>query len=108
MYYSLILLFLHQESHLFMRFLLLFARKIVPLQREVHEGTAKVIKMIKLMLLSLLIIAIAMALFSVKLIFKKNGKFSSQHVHDNPGLRKMGIHCVVDQDREAREANKAY
>lgn len=54
------------------------------------------------MLLSLLIIAIAMALFSVKLIFKKNGKFSSQHVHDNPGLRKMGIHCVVDQDREAR------
>ena len=60
------------------------------------------------MLLSLLIMAIAMALFSVKLIFKKNGKFSSQHVHDNPGLRKMGIHCVVDQDREAREANKAY
>ena len=60
------------------------------------------------MLLSLLIIAIAMALFSVKLIFKKNGKFSSQHVHDNPGLRKTGIHCVVDQDREAREANKAY
>ena len=36
MYYSLILLFLHQESHLFMRFFLLFARKIVPLQREVH------------------------------------------------------------------------
>ena len=56
----------------------------------------------------LLIIAIDMALFSVKVIFKRNGKFSWQHVHDNPGLRKMGIHCVVDQDREAREANKAY
>ncbi len=42
------------------------------------------------MLLSLLIIAIAMALFSVKLIFKKNGKFSSQHVHDNPGLAQDG------------------
>ena len=49
-----------------------------------------------------------MALLSVKLIFRKNGKFSSQHVHDNPGLRKQGIHCVVDQDREARAANKAY
>lgn len=60
------------------------------------------------MLLSVLIIAICMALFCVKAIFKKNGKFSSQHVHDNPGLRKQGIHCVVDQDREAREANKAY
>jgi succinyl-CoA synthetase beta subunit len=23
-------------------------------------------------------------------------------------LGKQGIHCVVDQDREAREANKAY
>ncbi len=45
---------------------------------------------------------------SVKLIFRKNGKFSSQHVHDNPGLRKQGIHCVIDQDREARAANKAY
>ena len=60
------------------------------------------------MLLSVLIIAICMALLCVKLIFKKIGKFSSQHVHDNPGLRKQGIHCVVDQDREAREANKAY
>ena len=56
----------------------------------------------------MLIIAICVALLSVKLIFKKNGKFSSQHVHDNPGLRKQGIHCVVDQDREARMANKAY
>ncbi len=65
-------------------------------------GTAKVIKMIKILLLSVLIIAISVALLSVKLIFKKNGKFSSQHVHDNPGLRKLGIHCVLDQDREAR------
>ena len=68
----------------------------------------KLIKMIETLLLGVLIIAICMALFCVKLIFKKNGKFSSQHVHDNPGLRKQGIHCVVDQDREAREANKAY
>ena len=60
------------------------------------------------MLLSVLIIAISMALLSVKLLLRKNGKFSSQHVHDNPGLRKQGIHCVVDQDREARQAGKAY
>lgn len=60
------------------------------------------------MLFSVLIIAISIALLSVKVIFKKNGKFSSQHVHDNPGLRKQGIHCVIDQDREARQANRAY
>ena len=64
--------------------------------------------MIETLILSVLIIAISMALFCVELIFKKNGRFSSQHVHDNPGLRKQGIHCVMDQDREARERNGAY
>ncbi len=63
--------------------------------------------MVKIFLLSVLIIAICVALLSIKLIFRKNGKFSSQHIHDNPGLRKQGIHCVIDQDREARQANKA-
>lgn len=64
--------------------------------------------MVKIFLFSVLIIAICIALLSVKLIFRKNGKFSSQHVHDNPGLRKQSIHCVIDQDREARQAGKAY
>lgn len=64
--------------------------------------------MIKLLLLTLLIVAVSVALLSVKVIIRKNGKFSSQHVHDNPGLRKLGIHCVMDQDREAREMNRAY
>ena len=64
--------------------------------------------MIKLLLISLLIIAIAFALLSIKVILLKGGKFSSQHVHDNPGLRKKGIHCVIDQDREARQRGGAY
>lgn len=64
--------------------------------------------MIETLLLSLLVVGVAMVLFCVKLLFKKNGRFSSQHVHDNPALRKMGIHCVMDQDREARERNGAY
>ena len=64
--------------------------------------------MIKTLLLTLLIVAVAMVLFCVKLLFKKNGRFSSQHVHDNPALRKMGIHCVMDQDREASDRNGAY
>lgn len=64
--------------------------------------------MIETLLLTVLIIAIAMALLCVKVLLKKNGCFSSQHVHDNPGLRKQGIHCVMDQDREARQRNGAY
>ena len=64
--------------------------------------------MIETLLLTVLIIAISMALLCVKVLLKKNGRFSSQHVHDNPGLRKQGIHCVMDQDREARQRNGAY
>ena len=64
--------------------------------------------MIKLMLISLAVVAVAFALLSIKVLLKRNGKFSSQLVHDNPGLRKQGIHCVMDQDREARERNGAY
>lgn len=60
------------------------------------------------MLISLAVVTVAFALLSIKVLLKRNGKFSSQHVHDNPGLRKQGIHCVMDQDREARERNGAY
>ncbi|MCH4147210.1 MAG: hypothetical protein LKG25_03950 [Prevotella sp.] len=64
--------------------------------------------MLETLLFSMLIIAIAIALLSVRVIVKKNGKFSSQHIHDNEALRKKGIHCVIDQDREARSNDKAF
>ncbi len=49
-----------------------------------------------------------MALLGIKMLFRKNGRFSSQHIHDNAALRKQGIHCVIDQDKAARKAGKAY
>lgn len=58
--------------------------------------------MIETLLFSVLIIAIAMALLLVKVLIKKNGRFSSQHIHDSEAMRERGIHCVIDQDREAR------
>lgn len=64
--------------------------------------------MVETLLVSVLIIAIAVALLCVRILLKKNGKFSSQHIHDNPALRKNGIHCVMEQDREAREKGGAY
>ena len=60
------------------------------------------------LLSSVLIIAIAIALLSVKLIVRKNGSFTSQHIHDSQAMKDRGIHCVIDQDREARQANRAY
>ena len=61
--------------------------------------------MTEILLSSTLIIAIAMAFLCVKLIFRKNGSFSSQHIHDSEPMRQRGIHCVIDQDREMRMAN---
>lgn len=75
---------------------------------NLHWSTAKLIKMVETLLLSMLIIAICIALLSIKLLLKKKGKFSSQHIHDNPGLRKQGIHCVIDQDKEARAKERAF
>ncbi|MBQ8989725.1 MAG: hypothetical protein IJ067_08540 [Prevotella sp.] len=58
--------------------------------------------MIETLLISTLIIAIGMAFFCVKLIFRKDGQFSSQHIHDSEAMKERGIHCVLDQDRELR------
>ncbi|MBO7109392.1 MAG: hypothetical protein J6V97_04795 [Prevotella sp.] len=49
-----------------------------------------------------LIIAIAVAFLCVKVFFRRNGSFSSQHIHDSEAMRERGIHCVMDQDREMR------
>lgn len=58
--------------------------------------------MIKKFFLSVLIIAIALALLSVRVILLKNGAMKSQHIKDNAYLKSKGIHCVLDQDREER------
>ena len=62
--------------------------------------------MTELLLSTTLIIAIAVAFLLVKLILKKNGQFSSQHIHDSEAMRQRGIHCVMDQDREMRTPSK--
>lgn len=58
--------------------------------------------MVKIFLLSVLIIAIAVALLAVRVLFVKDGTFKSQHIKDNEYLKEKGIHCVLDQDREER------
>ena len=62
--------------------------------------------MIETLLITALIIAIGMLFFCVKLVFRKNGSFSSQHIHDSKAMRDRGIHCVMDQDREMRRPSR--
>ncbi len=62
--------------------------------------------MTEILLSTALIIAISMAFLCVKVIFKKNGSFASQHIHDSQAMRDRGIHCVIDQDREMRRKSE--
>ena len=51
------------------------------------------------------ILAAAMLLLCVRVLLKKNGKFSSQHISENKRMKQDGIHCATSQDREARRKN---
>ena len=62
--------------------------------------------MMKVLLLSTLIIAIGMAFFLVKVLSRKDGTFSSQHIHDSEAMKERGIHCVMDHDREMRRKSR--
>ena len=53
----------------------------------------------------MLIIAICVALLSVKVLLKKNGRFPNTHVGGSKAMRKRGIKCVQSQDRDARKEN---
>lgn len=56
--------------------------------------------------LSLAILLIAVLAMAFRPLFVKKGKFGkfpNTHVGANAGLRKEGIKCVNEQDREARE-----
>ena len=67
---------------------------------------AKVVKMNEIIAISALIMAISMAFLCIKLVFRKDGRFSSQHIHDSKAMRERGIHCVMDQDREQRTKSR--
>ncbi len=62
--------------------------------------------MTEILLVSTLIIAIGMIFLLVKVLFRPNGTFSSQHIHDSQAMKERGIHCVMDQDRELRRKSR--
>lgn len=58
--------------------------------------------MIETALITLLIVAVCIALLGVKIFFVKGGKFPNSHVSGNKAMRDRGIGCVQSQDREAQ------
>ena len=62
--------------------------------------------MVQTLLISGVLLAVGMALLLVKVLGRKDGTFSSQHIHDSQAMRDRGIHCVMDQDCEMRSQKK--
>ena len=58
------------------------------------------------MLIVIGLIAVAMLLLSVGVIFRKDHRFRSQHIHENERMRKDGIHCALAEDKLARRKKK--
>ena len=61
--------------------------------------------MLKTFLTVTLFLLAAVALLSVSILLKKNGKFPNIHVGSNPAMRKHKIGCVESQDAEAQRTN---
>ena len=59
----------------------------------------------KMFLTVTLFLLAAVALLSVSILIKKNGRFPNIHVGRNPAMRKRHIGCVESQDTEAQKAN---
>lgn len=55
-------------------------------------------KMIKTLLLTVIIIVFCVVLLSIKILFKKNGRFPNTHIEGNPALRKKNIYCAKTED----------
>lgn len=48
--------------------------------------------------LAIFLVAVAVFLLCVKIIFKKGGRFPSGHAHDIPALRKKGAGCAMSDE----------
>lgn len=52
------------------------------------------------------LVAVAVILLCVRVILKKNGRFSSQDIGSSSAMQKRGIHCIRTQDWLERKGNK--
>jgi len=57
-------------------------------------------------MLSIGLVALAMVGLCIRVLLKKNGRFSSQHIGGSKAMRERGIHCVNTQDYELRHQKK--
>ncbi len=62
--------------------------------------------MSKLILPTLLILVVCFVFLSIRILFKKNGRFPNAHVSGSKAMRDRGIHCAQSQDFEMRHKKR--
>lgn len=60
---------------------------------------------ITLFIICVILIGIAMLFLSVRVIFKKDGRFVKTHVSQSKAMRDRGITCVQSQDFAMRHSS---
>ena len=62
--------------------------------------------MLATLLITVIILVICVVLLSVKVLFKKGGRFPNTHIEGNAALRKKGICCAKTQhSRDSMQKN---
>lgn len=62
--------------------------------------------MIKTLILTLVVVGVSLLLLNIRVILKKNGRFSSEHISENKKMHENGITCATSQDRKTQRENK--
>jgi hypothetical protein len=70
---------------------------------KVYICTTKLVEMLRILLLTLLIVAICVLFLGVKVFFVKGGEFPNEHISQNKAMQQRGIHCITEQDAQERE-----
>ncbi|MGQ1786575.1 MULTISPECIES: hypothetical protein [unclassified Saccharicrinis] len=58
---------------------------------------------LKVLLLSIVLVAVVFVLMAISILIKKKGKFPNIHIGSNKEMRKRGISCATTQDKQARK-----
>jgi len=64
--------------------------------------------MLKILLLTIVLIAIVFVLFSIRVLLKKDGKFPKSKIGGNREMSKRGIYCATTQDKIDRKKNRVH
>lgn len=62
--------------------------------------------MFKLFIFCIIIIGVSMLFLSVRILFKRNGRFVKTHVSQSKAMRQRGIGCVQSQDYAMRHKSR--